>query len=172
MPSSSRIFSYTIGLAIAALLILLAPQWARAQANQYYEPPSSYSNAELPDRDFSGKVLQMTEFSNTNLRRSKFKAADLRGAVMSASSLRDADLTGANLAYALAERVDFGGANLSDTIWTEAVLLFSTFENTEIAGADFTDAILDGAQVKELCQVARGVNPQTGIATRDSLGCR
>lgn len=172
MASKSRILSLAIGLAIATILILLTPQWARAQANQYYEPPSSYSNAELPDRDFSGKVLQMTEFSNTNLRRSKFREADLRGAVMSASSLREADLTGANLAYALAERVDFGGANLSNTIWSEAVLLFSTFENTEITGADFTDALLDGAQVKDLCQVARGVNPQTGVATRDSLGCR
>lgn len=171
MPSRPRILSCAIALALASVLILLAPQPVRAQANQYYDPPSSYSNAELPDRDFSGKMLQMTEFSNTNLRRSKFRDADLRGAVMSASSLREADLTGANLAYALAERVDFGGANLSNTIWTEALLLFSTFENTEIAGADFTDALLDGAQVKELCQIARGVNPRTGIATRDSLGC-
>ena len=172
VPFQSRMFSRAIALAIAAMLVLLAPQPVRAQANQYYDPPSSYSNAELAGRDFSGKMLQMTEFSNTNLRRSKFRDADLRGAVMSASSLREADLTGANLAYALAERVDFGGANLSNTVWTEALLLFSTFEDVEIAGADFTDALLDGAQLAELCQVARGVNPQTGVATRVSLGCR
>ncbi len=167
-----RTFLQAIATVFAAsVLWVLVPQPARAQANQYYDPPASYSNAELAGRDFSGQMLQMTEFSNTNLRRSKFRDADLRGAVLSASSLREADLRGANLAYALAERVDFGEANLSGTIWTEALLLFSTFENAEIADADFSGALLDGAQVKALCQSARGTNPQTGVATRESLGC-
>lgn len=159
-------------LTLVAVVLATMPRPARSQANQYYDPPSSYSNAELAGRDFSGKVLQMTEFSNANLRRSKFRGADLRGAVLSASSLRGADLHGANLAYALAERVDLGDADLSDTIWTEALLLFSTFENAEIAGADFSGALLDGAQVKDLCQFASGTNSQTGVATRESLGCR
>ena len=70
------------------------------------------------------------------------------------------------------DQVDFTGADLSDTILMESILLRSTFDDVDIAGADFTDAILDGAQVKELCAKATGVNSKTGIATRDSLGCR
>jgi hypothetical protein len=41
-----------------------------------------------------------------------------------------------------------------------------------VTGADFSGAILDRYQISQLCQTASGTNPITGIATRDSLGCR
>jgi uncharacterized protein YjbI with pentapeptide repeats len=52
------------------------------------------------------------------------------------------------------------------------VLLRAILNNIDITGADFTGAILDGLQAKEFCERAEGVNPTTGVATRDSLGCR
>ncbi len=51
-------------------------------------------------------------------------------------------------------------------------MLRSIFNEANIDGADFTEAILDRGQVGELCKSARGVNSQTHVQTRDSLGCR
>ena len=51
-------------------------------------------------------------------------------------------------------------------------MLRSTFDYANITGADFSGALLDGSQMQQLCKIATGVNSQTGVATRDSLGCR
>ena len=155
-----------------ALIILCCPLPAQAQATKYYSPPLSYSNAELKAKDFSGQTLRAAQFSNANLEQTNFSGADLRGTIFSASVMTEANLHGADLTYGMLDQVNLTGANLSDAILVETIMLRSTFDNTDITGADFSDAILDGAQIKELCQKATGVNSQTGIATRDSLGCR
>ncbi|MFW6357996.1 MAG: pentapeptide repeat-containing protein [Chroococcales cyanobacterium] len=158
-----------LGIAIAFLLF---PFPAFAQATKYYAPPLSYSNAELSGKDFSGEILQGAEFSNANLELTDFSYADLRGAVMSTSVMTKANLHGANLTYGMADQVNFTDADLSDAILEDTILLRSTFEGTNITGADFTNAILDGAQVEELCAKASGVNSTTGVSTRNSLGCQ
>jgi len=53
-----------------------------------------------------------------------------------------------------------------------AMLMQSRFTDAVIEGADFTDAVLDLSQQRALCVRASGVNPSTGAATADSLGCR
>ena len=53
-----------------------------------------------------------------------------------------------------------------------AMLMNSKFTGAEIAGADFTDAVLDLPQQKALCSRASGTNARTGVVTRDSLNCR
>ncbi|MBF2065789.1 MAG: pentapeptide repeat-containing protein [Calothrix sp. C42_A2020_038] len=148
--------------------IVIAPHSALAD----WTHPMSFSNAELSRRDFSGQILQACEFSNANMELTNFSDADLRGAVMSASVMTKANLHRANLSNALVDQVNLTGADLSDAILKEALLLRATFKDINIDGADFTDAVLDGAQVKELCSKASGVNSQTGVQTRDSLGCR
>jgi uncharacterized protein YjbI with pentapeptide repeats len=156
---------------LLALTIFILPRAAQAQS-KYYPPPLSFSNAELTRRDFSGQTLRAAEFSNANMDLTNFSNADLRGAIMSASVMTEANLHGANLTNAMVDQIKFTKADLSDAILVETILLRSTFDEADITGADFTDAIMDGAQVKELCSKASGINSQTGISTRDSLGCR
>jgi len=57
----------------------------------------------------------------------------------------------------MVDQVNLTGADLSDAVLTEALLLRTVFADVDI-GADFSDAILDRAQIKELCQRASGVN--------------
>ncbi|HAT12334.1 MAG TPA: pentapeptide repeat-containing protein [Microcoleaceae bacterium UBA11344] len=148
------------------ILIFPLPAWAQSK---YYPPPLSFSNAELTRRDFSGQVLRAAEFSNANMDLTNFSNADLRGAIMSASVMTQANLHGANLTNAMIDQIKFTKADLSDAILVETILLRSTFDGVDITGADFTDAIMDGVQVKELCKIASGINSQTGVLTRDSL---
>jgi hypothetical protein len=52
------------------------------------------------------------------------------------------------------------------------MMLRSTFDQVDVTGADFTNAILDMIQVKKICINASGVNSKTGVDTRASLGCK
>ncbi|CBN57034.1 MULTISPECIES: pentapeptide repeat-containing protein [Kamptonema] len=109
----------TVGYAYALFLLTWSLP-AQAQS-KYYAPPLSYSNAELTRRDFSGQMLRSAEFSNANMELSNFSNADLRGAIMSASVMVKANLHGADLAYAMADQVNFTNADLSDTVFSEAI---------------------------------------------------
>ena len=143
-----------------------------AIARGEYAPPLSFSNAELSGRDFSGQWLRGSELSNANLTGANFSDAHIEGAAMSGSTLTDTNLSGAYLTNTLMDSIKFERTDLTNAVLLEALLLGSTFENVTINGADFTDALLDGYQVKQLCAIAAGRNPNTDVDTRESLGCR
>jgi uncharacterized protein YjbI with pentapeptide repeats len=79
---------------------------------------------------------------------------------------------GVDFSQGIAYLSRFKNSDLSDAVFTEAMMLRSTFDQVDVTGADFTNAILDMMQVKKICINASGVNSKTGVDTRASLGCK
>jgi uncharacterized protein YjbI with pentapeptide repeats len=161
-----------IALIFASILIFFPGHAIAAGGTSQYSPSLSFDNAELNGQDFSGKNLQTAVFTSAKLDNTNFTGADLTGVVISSSTLNHTNLHGANVTQGLLDQVRFVGADLSDAVFLEAVMLRSTFKDVNIDGADFTDAILGKIQQKQLCEIATGVNSKTGVSTRDSLACK
>ncbi len=135
-------------------------------------PPEIRNQDELKiSKDMHGKDLNGYEFVKLDLRGVDFGEADLRAAIFNNSQLQESDLRGADLEDAVAFACDFQGADLRDANFTQALLMESHFEDAIIEGADFTDAVISRIQQKQLCSLASGTNPSSGVNTSYSLGC-
>jgi len=124
------------------------------------------AGADLSNRDLTGSSLAAANLKGADLHNSNLYAGFLTKAV-----LVGANLQGTNLSETFADRVHFEQADLTNAVFTDAIASGSSFYQATIEGADFSGTILDRSQQIRLCEYAAGVNPTTGVATRDSLGC-
>lgn len=129
----------------------------------------SYANKD--GQDLSMSDLQGATFMEASLRGTDFHGSDLRGAMFTKAVLYRANLSGADLSDALIDRAVLNGADLSNAVLRGAWMALTDLGGTDITGADFTDAIIDKFQLKQLCSRAEGVNPTTGADTAESLRC-
>ena len=66
-------------------------------------------------------------------------------------------------------RVDYTLTTHDRENFQEQDLENTSFAGAHARGADFSDALLDLSAARQLCAMAEGTNPQTGVSTRDSL---
>jgi uncharacterized protein YjbI with pentapeptide repeats len=130
-----------------------------------------FTKATLVNADFSGKDLTTYEFTQASVRNGKFANANLTGVSLIGGNFDSADMSGANLTNALLDTARFTHTNFTNAILVGAFTSVTNFDGAIIDGADFTDVMLRKDIQMKLCKVAKGTNPTTGRATRDTLEC-
>jgi uncharacterized protein YjbI with pentapeptide repeats len=131
----------------------------------------NYTKAFLVDADFAGKDLTDSSFTKANLRGANLSNTNLQGVSFFGANLEDANLQGADLRFATLDSARFVEADLTNAVLEGAFAFNTKFNGATIDGADFTDVLMRQDMQELLCDAAKGVNPVTGRATRETLEC-
>ncbi len=132
----------------------------------------NYVRSDITGFDFHGQDLSKSSIAGAVARDANFSDVDLHGTVLTLSDLKGSNLKGIDLTDTLSDRVNFQKTDLRDAILKNMIASGSSFAGARIEGADFTYAVLDSDDQKNLCKIASGKNPITGVDTRESLECR
>ena len=166
------------GLLLAAVLLVTPATSALdtsagvgLQDRALFQETVDYTLTNQSGGDFHGQNLANTSFAGAVGRGADFRDANLSGAILTQGAFAEADFRNADLSDALMDRADFAGTDLRNANLSGVIASGSSFSGARIEGADFSDALLDREDQRKLCREAEGINPLTGVDTRDSLGC-
>ena len=156
---------------LIAFLTAFSPCFSVMAVLSQGEEVPNYVRSQITGIDLHGQDLSKSSIAGATARDSNLSDVDLHGTVVTLADLKGANLNGINLTDTLSDRVNFQKTDLRNAVLVNMIASGSSFAGASIEGADFSYSVLDSDDQRNLCEIASGVNPITGVNTRDSLEC-